>query len=113
MLPRIAAHAVVPAVTRLAPSAALKPAGLSTIAGSSTTMYSCSVPSLLMPPQTLAKERLRMSPVSQLLSWRRTLAPVLLDQEELGPVEWMMPAPSEPGIRSSLWSPGSVVKSVW
>jgi hypothetical protein len=71
-------------------------------------MYSCSVPSLLHPPKMVPKSRLRMSPLIQPLQWRRTGVPVLEDQVEEGPVEWMMPAPSEPGTRSGLWSPGSV-----
>jgi hypothetical protein len=105
--PRIALQAVVPAVTRLAASVALRLVGASTTHSSSTTMYCCNVPSLLMPPKIVSAERLRMSPSIQLLQCRMTFVPVLLDHVDEGPVEWMMPAPSEPGIKPDLWSPGS------
>jgi hypothetical protein len=109
--PRIALHAVVPAVTRLAASTALRSVGASTTHSSSTIMYCCSVPSLLIPPKIVSTERLRISPLIQLLHCKITFVPVLADQMDEGPAEEMMPAPSLPGTRSALWSPGSV-KSV-
>jgi hypothetical protein len=107
-LPRIALHAVVPAVTRLAASTGLRLIGASTIHSSSTTIYCCSVPSLLIPPKIVSTDRLRMSPLIQSLHCRMTFVPILADQMDEGPVEEMMPAPSLPGTRSALWSPGSV-----
>jgi hypothetical protein len=106
--PRIALHAVVPAVTRLAASTALRLVGASTTHSSSTIIYCCSVPSLPQPPNIVSTERLRMSPLIQSLHCRITFVPVLADQMDEEPVEEMMPAPSLPGMRSALWSPGSI-----
>jgi hypothetical protein len=107
MPPLTAVHAVVPAVMMLAASTALRLPGASTTQSSSTTIHCCKVPSLLEPPNTVSALRFRTSPSIQLLPCKMTLVPILADHEEEGPAEWIMPAPSDPGTKSGLCSPGS------